>query len=258
MTLRWPELRSGIRSPDAGNWQRFLREGGYRCFDGNEIVVDEDFGARSTFATKSWQRQNGRLETGVVSTADRRIAVTEGFIGFLHAKNFTPVPAAQPRSISCIVIHDMEYPETPEGAEWCAEFFAGPSAPKASATYCVDSDSVVQCVRDRDVAWHAPGANHNGIGIEHAGYAKQSREDWLDEYSRAELAVSAKLVVKLCALYTIPIVKLSADDLRAGLRGICGHADVTAAFPGPGRTHFDPGSGFPWPEYLRLCAAAQS
>ena len=31
--------------------------------------------------------------------------------------------------------------------------------------------------------FHAPGANHNGIGLEHAGYARQSAEDWADAFS---------------------------------------------------------------------------
>ena len=251
----WPELRIGVTSPDAGNWQRFLRNQGYRDFDGREIVVDEKFGPRSSFATKSWQRIHGLLQSGVVAMVERGLAQADGFIPFLQAKNFTPLPGSLPlRNIDVVVIHDMEYPESPSGAEWCAEFFAGPSAPKASAHYSVDSNSVIQSVRDRDVAWHAPGANHNGIGIEHAGYAKQSREQWLDDYSRAELAISAKLVARLLALYNIPLVKLTSADLQAKQRGICGHKDVTDAFSN-GKGHYDPGPNFPWNEYLALVAA---
>ena len=256
MTIQWAELRVGSRNADTGNWQRFLREQGYRGYDGYELKIDEDFGQRTAFATKTWQRTNGRVETGVVAALDRRAATAQGFIGFLQARNYTPVPAAKPRTVSIITIHDMEYPETPSGAEWCAEFFAGPNAPRASAHYCIDGDSVLQCVRDRDVAWHAPGANHNGIGIEHAGYAKQSRADWLDDYSRAELAISARLVAKLSALYGIPLVRLSPAELRAGKYGLAGHADITAAFPGPGRTHWDPGLSFPWDVFLKLCQDA--
>lgn len=116
---------------------------------------------------------------------------------------------------------------------------------------CVDNNSVVQCVLEKDVAHHAPGANHNGIGIEHAGYASQSRAQWLDEYSTAELRVSAKLVADLCSRWSIPIAKLSVEELRAGKRGICGHLDVTNAFNG-GEGHQDPGPNFPWTEYLEM------
>lgn len=493
----WLELRVGIASPDAGNWQRFLRDQGYRDSNGDEITVDEKFGPHTAYATRSWQRVHGLLESGVVAMVERGLAQAEGYIPFLQAKNFTSLVARPHRDVSVIVIHDMEYPETPEGAEWCAAFFAAPTAPKASAHYCltpearvlredlqwipigllkegerlvateeltpgmsgrtlqaatitrierreaecvcvhmadgrqvtcskdhrwlgrqpeggggwgwldarwlkegsvlcaplqpwtrredrlagyvegildgegcwgtakevtfsqkegavlrhtlsildqlgvpyrqhhrkesgvtvvtlsglqatlrimgevgsrrlaaeqrwigralrsrvydnalqvtevesvgtkevvsietstrtffaegiishncVDSNSIVQCVRDRDVAWHAPGANHNGIGIEHAGYAKQSRKEWLDAYSSAELAISAKLVGHLLALYNIPLVKLTPDMLRAGARGICGHKDVTDAFSG-GRGHQDPGPSFPWDAYLALIA----
>ena len=115
---------------------------------------------------------------------------------------------------------------------------------------CIDSNSIVQSVRDSDVAWHAPGANNNGIGIEHAGYAKQSRADWLDDYSRAELALSAHLVSKLCATYGIPLQWLDAKALKVrGTRGITGHSDVSQAFGG---THWDPGPNFPIDVYMAL------
>lgn len=165
---------------------------------------------------------------------------------FVQARNYTK---ADRERIDLVVIHDMEYPEKPSAAEWCADFFAGPNAPKASAHYCVDNDSVVQCVRDEHIAWHAPGANHNGIGIEHAGYAKQSHDEWLDAYGLAMLEMSAGLVARLCRDYDIPVVRPSVADLKTGARGIVGHKDCTDAFSG-GKGHWDPGPGFPWEWYL--------
>jgi hypothetical protein len=114
---------------------------------------------------------------------------------------------------------------------------------------CVDSDSIVQSVRDSDIAWHCPGANHNGIGIEHAGYARQTREEWLDDYGVAMLRRSAALVVDLCDTYDIPPVWLSADDVRAGRRGIATHRVCTAAFRTAGG-HTDPGPNFPSDVYM--------
>lgn len=172
---------------------------------------------------------------------------------FVQAKNFTP---ANRTSIRLIVIHDMEYPEKPTGAEWCADFFAGRNgmtAPKASAHYAVDNDSIVQCVRDEDVAWHAPGANADGIGIEHAGYANQTRAEWLDDYGVAELQLSSQLVAELCAKHDIPPVRISAAEMKAGAVGILGHADVTLASGKPG--HTDPGPNFPWDWYLERVRA---
>ena len=97
------------------------------------------------------------------------------------------------RAIDLIVIHTMEMDEKGETAENCAQWFRNPGA-EVSAHYCVDANSIVQCVRDQDVAWAAPGANRDGLQIEHAGRAKQTGRDWSDAYSTAMLERSATLV----------------------------------------------------------------
>lgn len=172
---------------------------------------------------------------------------------FVPAKNFTRVGG---RTINLVVVHDMESPETAKTAESVAAWFAGPNAPQASAHYCIDSDSIVQCVRDQDVAWHAPGANHDGLGLEHAGYARQSRAEWLDAYGIQMLAKSARLTAELCAKYGIPIRHLNAADLRRGDKGITGHVDVSQAFRRS--DHTDPGASFPWDTYLAMVAGART
>ena len=107
-------------------------------------------------------------------------------IPFVQAKNFTQGPS---NAIDVLVIHTMESPEKPDTAESVAHWFAGSTAPQASAHYCIDDNSIVQCVHDADVAWHAPGANHNGLGFEHAGRAAQTQgrleRRVLDEAARA-------------------------------------------------------------------------
>ena len=156
------------------------------------------------------------------------------------------------RRIDLIVIHTMERDEKGTSAENCAQWFRNPAA-NVSAHYCVDDDSIVQCVRDQDVAWHAPGANHDGIGIEHAGRARQSGREWGDAYSVAMLERSAGLVAELCRRYAIPATWLYAADLKAGKRGITTHKAVSDAF---GRSsHWDPGAGFPVERYLALVRA---
>jgi len=156
------------------------------------------------------------------------------------------------RKIDLIVIHTMEMDEKGETAEHCAQWFRNPAS-KVSAHYCVDADSIVQCVRDQDVGWHAPGANHDGIGIEHAGRAKQTGRDWSDAYSTAMLDLSAGLVADLCRKHGIPVTWLYAADLRAGKRGITTHKAVSDAFKRG--SHWDPGPGFPVERYLALVRA---
>lgn len=164
---------------------------------------------------------------------------------FIQARNYTKGPRTK-GAIRLIVIHDMEAPETKNTAENVARWFAGSTAPQASAHYCCDNDSTVQCVRDADIAWHAPGANANGIGIELSGYAKQTRTDWLDPYSKQMLDTQViPLVAQLCKLYSIPAVWLLPSQVKAGKKGICGHIDVTRAFPERHGSHTDPGPGFP-------------
>lgn len=175
-----------------------------------------------------------------------------GVVKFKQAKYFTR--PSFPRPIQVIVFHDMEYPERPTGAEWCADYFAGPNSPEASAHYYVDNNSVVQGVRDPYIAWAAPGCNHNGIQIEHAGYAAQSRAEWLDDYSRAELRKSAALVAFLCNRYRLPMRWLSVAELAAGRRGIVGHNTVNAVYHRS--NHSDPGPNFPKDVYIRMVREA--
>src|SRR4029079_716907 len=144
----------------------------------------------------------------------------------------------------------MEHPEYPGTAMEVAKWFAGPTAPQASAHYCVDDAQIVGCVHDQDVAWHAPGANSNGLGIEHAGYASQRRDQWLDPYSTACLHLSAELVRGLCAKYAIPTVFLDASALLARLRGVTTHAEVSKAWHKT--DHTDPGLNFPMDLYLAM------
>lgn len=243
-------LQSGTSVAEVGNWQRFLNELGFRDQNAKPLVVDEQFGRRTEYATLSYQGSRRLIGTGKVDGPTRATAKGEGFIPFVQAKSYTPSGRTDVR---LIVIHTMEHPEKPSSAEDVAMWFAGRTrfdAPLASAHYTIDEDSIVQCVRDKDVAWHAPGANHDGIGVEHDGYAKQTSLEWRDSASQAILRRSAWLVARLCRLYQIPPVKLTKEGILRGEKGICGHVDVTVSYPGPRRTHWDPGQGFPYAEYL--------
>jgi hypothetical protein len=168
-------------------------------------------------------------------------------VAFRQARNYT-LARRKPGDVLWIVIHTAECGEVDNAAENLAAWAAGEQAPKASWHYAIDSNSTTQSVREKDIAWHAPGANGKGIGIEHAGRAKQQAKDWDDVYSRLVLERSAALVADLCKRWKIPAEQLSPTHLRAGLPGICGHHDVSVAFGKS--THTDPGVHFPWDEYI--------
>jgi len=168
-------------------------------------------------------------------------------IPFLRARWFTTAN----KQNDLIVIHDMEYPERWDAAEQVARYFATMSAAsKASAHYCIDNNSIVQCVLDKDVAYAAPGANHDGIHLEHAGYAAQRPVEWADPYSSAELAISASLAAQLCQKYGIPPEFVAAPGLKVNHRGITTHAEVSRAFKQT--THTDPGVNFPIDHYIDM------
>jgi hypothetical protein len=161
---------------------------------------------------------------------------------------------AGPQRKGVIVLHCMQWPSKLDTAEWCGRFFAGleGEAPMASANFAVDADSVVQCVPAENWAYHAPGCNPQGIGVEHPGYVTWTREQWLAAPSRGALQMGARLVAELCQHFQIPCEFLDAEDLRAKLTGITTHEQVSIAFPerqGP-HPHLDPGRGFPLREYL--------
>lgn len=168
-----------------------------------------------------------------------------GSFPLIQASQYSP---KERTGIDFIVIHTMEADQTPGKARQVAEWFASSGSPDASAHLLIDPYEVVRGVHDKDWAWHAGAANGPSIGIEHAGWAYKT--DWNTPESQEELARSAKVVAQYCRAYNIPAVWLTADDLRAGKRGITGHRECNVAFEG-GRGHVDPGPNFPRQEYAR-------
>lgn len=164
------------------------------------------------------------------------------------AKNYTKGP--RKGKIRLIVIHSMESQEKPGTAKRVAAWFGGPTAPKSSAHVCVDSQHIVHVVDDSDIAWAAPGANSDGLHIEMAGVAAQTRAQWLDKYSEGVLDNAAKVAAEWCKKYSIPAIALTPAQVADGkTKGICGHRTVTKAFPKLG-THTDPGANFPWDVFI--------
>lgn len=187
---------------------------------------------KATFTEQEPTTMNHRVE-GLVSM-------------FLEARNFTKVDRSA--DVRQIVIHTAEIAETLTSAEALCRWAAGPHAARASWHFAVDADSITQSVREEYIAWHAPGCNRTGIGIELCGRAKQTAKEWEDDFSRATLERAAKLVAYLCLRWSIPVQFVDAEGLRRGVRGITTHAEVTKAFRKS--THTDPGPAFPLAEFL--------
>lgn len=166
----------------------------------------------------------------------------------IKARWFTKVEGRR-RAVRVIVIHSMEFPERTDAARIIAHDFANrPADQKASAHLCIDDRTIIQCVKDNDVAFAAPGCNSDGIQIELAGYAKQTAGEWLDAYGTRMLEQAAHAVAQYCRKFSITAVHLTNDQLRAGRKGIVGHRQVSEVYRKS--DHMDPGENFPWDYFM--------
>jgi N-acetyl-anhydromuramyl-L-alanine amidase AmpD len=173
----------------------------------------------------------------------------------IPADHYTARADSPRRDVGLIVMHSAEAPERPKVAESIARYFQGPAAPQASAHFVVDDAEIIQCVRPQDVAWHAPGVNWRSLGIELAGYAFQTRDQWLDAWGQKMLPLAARLVAELCREYGISVRFVPADELNSPYStatGITTHQQVSAAFPCGNDGHSDPGPNFPTEYFLEL------
>lgn len=177
----------------------------------------------------------------------------------------------KPRSVvHWIVLHSAEIGEFPTSAEALQNYaHRMPDGRIASWHWSIDNDSATKSVDEKFVAYHAKKANRFGVGYEHAGYARQTRDEWLDDYSESMLWISAVIAAR----YTGPRWDLPLDNVvdAAGLkrayeefinrgkpvpnelRGFTTHHAVTI---GLGGSHVDPGRGFPMDRYLEMVKQA--
>jgi hypothetical protein len=159
--------------------------------------------------------------------------------------------------VVALCVHSAESPEGPHMAERIRDYLVGNN--RASVHACVDQDSIAGSVNWSDTPWHTgAGAPWNQmiIGVEHDGYASQTREQWLDAASAATLERSARLFAQLCRRFGIPARKVTPAQLAEAIRtrnpaagGICSHHDITLA-AGVRGGHWDPGPNFPWDHYI--------
>lgn len=168
----------------------------------------------------------------------------------IQASQYRKTPKGIRRQVDGIVIHAMQAPEKVTTAENIAHWFANkkPDEPVSSVHICTDSDSIVQCVMDNDVAFGAGGYNDHAIHIELAGYAEQTLAEWMDAYGVQLLNRAADAAAQYCLKYAIEPVWLTDQQLRAGGRGLIGHDQVSRVFKRS--DHTDPGTHFPRPYFI--------
>ena len=209
-------LRHGDSGAAVALWQAVLE------VDGLDITDKVgSFDDTTHNATLDWQGGRGLGKDGVVGPLTRgradqprivRPSVPVGdlteeipFVECVNWSKHLPVRTV----VDLIVIDCMDGAEASTKAERVAAWFAGKNpqypAPRASAHFFVDDDSIVQGVREDGVAWHAPGANRLGIGIEHAGRARQNRKQWMDDFGIAMLGRSARLSAGIVERWAIPV-----------------------------------------------------
>lgn len=150
-----------------------------------------------------------------------------------------------------VVIHSAVMPCEPgrarQLAAWNREGTTG-----GSWHYATDPATTLQCSWDRFVCHHAPPNGHS-LGIEMADHPARrptgrTRRQlwelrrvwrWAGRNHRRMLNRTARLTAELCVFYDLPPRWIGARKLRAGRRGVTGHAQVSRAWGES--THWDPG-----------------
>ncbi len=275
----WRKLmKHGNRGPDVAAWQATLLACQYDLTDQSGVFGDSTHNSTMAFQKLRGLGIDGKVgnesKSNIGTPPQPRVSHDDPIEGhdlrglydfdectenipFRQALNYT---RANRTEMKWGVIHSMEGAESATKAESVSQWFAGENsrfpAPKSSAHYAFDCDSVVQMVREKDVAWHAPGANRYGVGFEHAGRARQTTAQWLDAFSRPMLMQSSWVMAAFCRRWNLPIVFVDRHDVSAGRRGITTHGEVTHAFKKS--THTDPGPNFPMEWYLACVREAHS
>lgn len=166
------------------------------------------------------------------------------------------------RQKQLIVMHSMEAPDKPDMAEEVGYFFQRlPESHKASAHTGADNNSRVRYVDDDDVAFGAPGANHNGLHHEQTGYARFTRGEWTQPDMMLMLQQSALQVREWHLTHNIPLRFITADQLKQHnpenlppeCWGVTTHWEISKAW---GLTdHHDPGPNYPINTLLAMALA---
>lgn len=132
-----------------------------------------------------------------------------------------------------IVVHDMEA-ENLDGVE---NYFRTSSPDEVGAHLGIGTNGEIREWADLDaLVYHAKGGNAEGVGIELAGYARQSRLSWIKRLRQRRAL--AKAIARLCHMYNL--------GLPTHGKNVLGHYQL------PAGGHTDPGPNFPWAAVMKL------
>lgn len=147
-----------------------------------------------------------------------------------------------------IVIHSLEAPAR-RGLAWdLANGWIKTAG--VSPHSMTDPGETVDLLDLNTVGWHCGNGNQYSIGLEVTGYAAWSTADWTTGDAFEALKLDAKRATEVARAKNIPMRWLSLAQIRAGERGFCTHADISATYAGT--NHTDPGRGFPYALFMQL------
>jgi hypothetical protein len=130
---------------------------------------------------------------------------------------------------------------------WNEAHYAETRPDQTSAHFYSDGVDVIQALDTSHIAYGCyPSGNNRSVQFELCGISNQ--------LSDATLRRIASTVSRVCKDYGLPIRKISPTDLVNGVKGICGHIDVTNAWHEG--DHTDPGNNFPWSTFIGYVEAA--
>lgn len=222
----------GDGSPESANgWQQTVAEYGDSELYANEVYELLKKGAAQTISTGE------RMELEPVEDAEvprifelqgRNTDYARAVWRPAYRGNYTRSRREKSYNIRRVVVHVVQGSYS-SAINW----FQNPSS-QVSAHYVVSRNgAVAQCVRHKDIAYHAGNWNYNctSVGIEHAGYGR-NKSTW----SKKMYNSSARLTAYITRRHKIPINR----------KTIIGHRNV------PGGTRTCPGPHFNFKRYLNL------
>ncbi|MCY2987580.1 MAG: Ig-like domain-containing protein, partial [Planctomycetota bacterium] len=207
-----------------------------------------------TYYFQAWADNSAGWSTGsalsfTLSGGDQPDYPGASWVGGVPTGNYTAASRIA-SDIRWIVVHTTE-----STADSAIQWFQNPSS-GVSAHYIVKRDgSIVQLVRDHDIAWHAGNWSYNqqSIGIEHERYAGA-------EVTPAQYAASARLTQWLASQYDANVVfptGVEPADPAAAV-GVIGHnqvPDPSNPSLGGGASHHTDPTNWDWNYYKSLFEA---